>query len=166
MDNATTMRRTYELINGGDIEGFGALLADGFVEHEELPGLSPGREGVQELFRAYGLAFPDLRMDVLDLVERLHTERGRTVVMVLHDLNLAARYAGRLVAMRDGRIVASGPPGDVLTADLLREVFELDAHVVADPVSGTPLVVPIGRRHRRAAPARGGRGVPPGRRTA
>jgi iron complex transport system ATP-binding protein len=106
------------------------------------------------------------QVDVLDLVERLHTERGRTVVMVLHDLNLAARYAGRLVAMRDGRIVASGPPGDVLTADLLREVFELDAHVVADPVSGTPLVVPIGRRHRRAAPARGGRGVPPGRRTA
>ncbi|MGE0300542.1 ABC transporter ATP-binding protein [Pseudonocardia sp.] len=106
------------------------------------------------------------QVDVLDLVERLHTERGRTVVMVLHDLNLAARYAGRLVAMRDGRIVAAGPPGDVLTAELLREVFELDAHVVADPVSGTPLVVPIGRRHRRPGSSRGGRPAPPDRRTA
>ncbi|MGE3288440.1 MAG: ABC transporter ATP-binding protein [Pseudonocardia sp.] len=106
------------------------------------------------------------QVDVLDLVERLHTERGRTVVMVLHDLNLAARYAARLVAMRDGRIVASGPPREVLTAELLREVFELDAHVVTDPVSGTPLVVPIGRRHRRSSHPRGGLAAPPGRRTA
>jgi len=69
-------------------------------------------------------------------------------VMVLHDLNLAARYAGRLVAMRAGRIVASGTPGEVLTEDLLSDVFGLDARVVPDPVAGTPLVVPIGRRSR------------------
>jgi iron complex transport system ATP-binding protein len=72
--------------------------------------------------------------------------------MVLHDLNLAARYAGRLVAMRDGRIVADGRPEEVLTSELLRAVFELDAQVITDPVAGTPLVVPIGRRHRDAAP--------------
>jgi iron complex transport system ATP-binding protein len=86
------------------------------------------------------------QVDVLDLVHRLHAEAGRTVVMVLHDLNLAARYADRLVAMRDGRIVASGPPHEVITEDLLREVFGLDARVIADPVAGTPLVVPIGAR--------------------
>jgi iron complex transport system ATP-binding protein len=87
---------------------------------------------------------------VLDLVERLNREMGRTVVMVLHDLNLAARYAERLVAMRAGRIVASGTPAEVLTEDLLCEVLGLDARVVADPVAGTPLVVvvPIGRRGR------------------
>ena len=88
------------------------------------------------------------QVDVLDLVERLNRERGRTVVMVLHDLNLAARYAGRLVAMRAGRIVASGTPDEVLTEDLLCDVFGLDARVVPDPVTGTPLVVPIGRRSR------------------
>ena len=88
------------------------------------------------------------QVDVLDLVERLHREKGRTVVMVLHDLNLAARYAGRLVAMRDGAVVADGPPEEVLTASLLRTVFDLEARVIEDPVAGTPLVIPIGRRHR------------------
>jgi len=89
------------------------------------------------------------QVDVLDLVERLHTEAGRTVVMVLHDLNMAARYAQRLIAMRAGKIVAAGTPTEVLTEPLLREVFELDAQVLTDPVAGTPLVVPVGRRNRR-----------------
>ncbi|AHH93761.1 ABC transporter ATP-binding protein [Kutzneria albida] len=88
------------------------------------------------------------QVDVLDLVHRLHSELGRTVVMVLHDLNLAARYADRLVALRDGRVVAQGEPGEVLTESLLREVFDLEAKVIADPVAGTPLVVPVGSRHR------------------
>lgn len=90
------------------------------------------------------------QVDVLDLVERLHADAGRTVVMVLHDLNLAARYASRLVALCGGRIVAQGAPADVLTESMLREVFDLDARVVIDPVAETPLVVPIGRRHRRS----------------
>jgi iron complex transport system ATP-binding protein len=84
------------------------------------------------------------QLEVLELVRRLHREAGRTVVMVLHDLNLAARYADRLVAMRAGRIVAQGPPSAVLTEDLLAEVFGLAARVIPDPVSGSPLVVPIG----------------------
>lgn len=83
------------------------------------------------------------QVDVLDLVYRLHAERGTTVVMVLHDLNLAARYAGSLVAMRDGRVVARGTPAEVLTEPLLDEVFGLEARVIEDPVAGTPLVVPI-----------------------
>ncbi|WP_448624891.1 ABC transporter ATP-binding protein [Geodermatophilus sp. URMC 64] len=82
-------------------------------------------------------------VEVLDLVDRLHT-RGRTVVMVLHDLNLAARYADHLVAMRAGRIVAAGPPREVLTPDLLAEVFGLQAVVLPDPVSDGVLVVPVG----------------------
>ncbi len=84
------------------------------------------------------------QMEVLELVRRLHREAGRTVVMVLHDLNLAARFADRLVAMRDGRIVAAGPPAEIVTEELLAEVFGLAARVIPDPVSGSPLVVPIG----------------------
>ena len=88
------------------------------------------------------------QVDVLELVGRLHAELGRTVVVVLHDLNLAARYAERLVAMRDGVLVASGTPAEVLTEQLLADVFELEARVVPDPVTGTPMVVPV-RRLRR-----------------
>lgn len=85
------------------------------------------------------------QVDVLELVRRLNRERSRTVVMVLHDLNLAARYADHVVAMRDGRIVAAGPPADVVTERLLADVFDLEARVVPDPVTGTPHVVPVGR---------------------
>ncbi len=88
------------------------------------------------------------QVDVLDLVERLNREANRTVLMVLHDLNLAARYADHLIAMKDGKIVASGPPKQVLTEAMLSEVFGLEARVIPDPVSGSPLVVPIGSRHR------------------
>ncbi|TDD87410.1 ABC transporter ATP-binding protein [Saccharopolyspora karakumensis] len=86
------------------------------------------------------------QVDVLELVGRLHDESGRTVVMVLHDLNLAARYADRLVAMKEGAVVASGEPGEVLTEELLADVFDLRARVIPDPVAGTPMVVPIGGR--------------------
>ncbi|WP_407445796.1 ABC transporter ATP-binding protein [Rhodococcus sp. (in: high G+C Gram-positive bacteria)] len=86
-------------------------------------------------------------VEVLDLVDRLHSELGRTVVMVLHDLNLAVRYSDHLVVMKDGRIVRSGPPSEVISAELLAEVFDLDASVIEDPVSGRPLIIPIGTRH-------------------
>ncbi|GAA3158422.1 ABC transporter ATP-binding protein [Blastococcus jejuensis] len=85
------------------------------------------------------------QIDVLDLVFRLHADRGRTVVVVLHDLNLAARYAQRLVAMKDGALVASGTPAEVLTERLLADVFDLEARVIPDPVAGTPMVVPVRR---------------------
>ena len=86
------------------------------------------------------------QVDVLDLVDRLNREHGRTVVLVLHDLNLAARYASHLVAMRGGEVVAAGPPEHVVTAETVREVFGLECLVVPDPVCGTPLVVPVGGR--------------------
>ncbi|MFD5237035.1 ABC transporter ATP-binding protein [Streptomyces tendae] len=85
-------------------------------------------------------------VDVLDLVDDLH-ESGRTVVMVLHDLNLATRYSDNLVVMREGAILAQGHPRDVITADLLHEAFGLRAKVIDDPVGDRPLIVPIGRTH-------------------
>ncbi|GAA4832749.1 ABC transporter ATP-binding protein [Luteimicrobium xylanilyticum] len=82
-------------------------------------------------------------VDVLDLVVRLRSQ-GITVVTVLHDLSLAARYSDTVVVLQDGRVRAQGPPADVLDAGLLREVFGLDARVYPDPVDGRPTVVPVG----------------------
>lgn len=88
------------------------------------------------------------QIEVLDLVLDVNRESGTTVVMVLHDLDLACRYADHLVAMRAGRIVAQGAPADIVTADLVQEVFDLESLVLPDPVSGTPTVTAIGRHHR------------------
>ncbi|MEU1121558.1 MULTISPECIES: ABC transporter ATP-binding protein [unclassified Streptomyces] len=87
------------------------------------------------------------QVEVLDLVRQLAAptpqgEPGRTVVVVLHDLNQAARYADHLVAMKAGEVVAEGAPAKIVTRDLVREVFGLDCVVVPDPVTGSPLVVP------------------------
>jgi len=86
------------------------------------------------------------QLDVLDLVARLNRDEGRTLVLVLHDLNQAARFADHLVVMRDGAIAARGRPSEILTEQLLADVFALDARVIPDPVFGTPLVVPIASR--------------------
>ena len=86
-------------------------------------------------------------IEVLDLVDRLHDELGRTIVMVLHDLNLAIRYSDRLIVMKQGRIVTSGRPQDVISEELLLDVFGLEAAVIDDPMSDRPLIVPIGTRH-------------------
>ncbi|MFF3994161.1 ABC transporter ATP-binding protein [Streptomyces cyaneofuscatus] len=90
-------------------------------------------------------------IDVLDLVDDLH-ESGCTVVMVLHDLNLATRYSDNLIVMRAGSILAQGHPRDVITAELLHEAFGLQAKVIDDPVGDRPLIVPIGRTHVRLEP--------------
>lgn len=89
-------------------------------------------------------------VDVLDLVDDLH-ESGCTVVMVLHDLNLAARYSDNLIVMKAGSVLAQGHPREVLTAELLQEAFGLRAMVIDDPVGDRPLVVPIGRTHVQSA---------------
>jgi iron complex transport system ATP-binding protein len=85
------------------------------------------------------------QVDVLDLLGELNRGRGTTVVMVLHDLNLAARYSDHMVAMAAGRIVTRGTPAEVVTPQTIRDAFGLDARVVADPVCGTPMMVPVGR---------------------
>ncbi|MER0246361.1 ABC transporter ATP-binding protein [Streptomyces sp. HSW2009] len=91
------------------------------------------------------------QIDVLNLCADLHEEQGRTLVAVLHDLNHAARYATHLIAMRDGEIVAEGEPGEIVTAELVEQVFGLRCQVIDDPETGTPLVIPAARRSRRAA---------------
>jgi len=95
------------------------------------------------------------QIEVLDLLTDLNRDRGTTIVMVLHDLNLAARYADELVAMHDGRVHAIGDPDAVITEELVRDVFGLESRVIEDPLTGKPLVLPSGRHHVRA-------GVPTG----
>lgn len=82
------------------------------------------------------------QVEVLDLTRRLH-RAGRTVVLVLHELHLAFRYATHLIVMRSGRIVAQGHPNDVITADLIEDVFDLPCRIITDPVSNRPLVLPL-----------------------
>ncbi len=92
------------------------------------------------------------QVEMLDLLRDLNLRRGTTIVMVLHDLNLAARYADHLVALLDGEVAAEGGPNEVVTEEVVRTVFGLDSLVVDDPVSHTPLVVPVGRHHRKDTP--------------
>ena len=94
------------------------------------------------------------QVEVLDLITDLNRRDGTTVAIVLHDLNLAARYADHLIAMKDGQIAAQGSPADVVTAATVTSVFGLQCRVIPDPVSGTPMVVPVGRHHS-------GDGAPP-----
>lgn len=84
------------------------------------------------------------QVELLDLLADLNRQ-GRTVVAVLHDLNQACRYASHLVAMKDGAIVASGAPAEIFTEELVERVFGLASLIIADPVTGTPLLVPKGR---------------------
>jgi iron complex transport system ATP-binding protein len=83
------------------------------------------------------------QIEVLDLLAGLNQREGRTIVLVLHDLNLACRYAHHLVAMKDGAIVTEGAPADVITPDTVGDVFGLACQVIADPLTGTPLVLPV-----------------------
>ncbi len=87
------------------------------------------------------------QVEVLDLLTDLNRSRGTTIVMVLHDLNLAARYADELVAVRGGRVHAIGSPSEIVTAELVRDVFGLESRIITDPLSEKPLVLPSGRHH-------------------
>jgi iron complex transport system ATP-binding protein len=150
-----------------------ALTGTGELRHRPVDDLSGGQR--QRVWIAMALAqdtpimlldepttYLDLahRTDVLDLLAELNEAQGRTVVMVLHDLNEACRYADHVVAMAKGRIVDQGLPGDVITASLVEQVFGLACQVFPDPVTGTPLVVPLARRRARRSPL----ATPPGSR--
>ncbi|WP_076259114.1 ABC transporter ATP-binding protein [Intrasporangium flavum] len=93
------------------------------------------------------------QVDVLDLLRELNRTHGTTVVMVLHDLNLAARYADHVVALRDGRLVGSGAPRELVDESFVERVFGLASRVIADPVTGSPLVVPTSTHHQTGASA-------------
>jgi len=91
------------------------------------------------------------QVEVLDLVWELNRNQGRTVVMVLHDLGQACRYADYLVVMKDGRIMAAGSPNDIVTPTLLRDTFDLEACIAPDPMTGRPLVLPVHEAEIEAA---------------
>jgi len=107
MDHSAAQRKLYELLNDGDIEGFGALLADDFVEHEETPGLAPTREGVMEFFRMYRAAFPNLRFDPEDVLAS-----GDKVVT---RARVTGTHQGELMGMP-----ATGKDVDVQLVDIMR----------------------------------------------
>ncbi|BBI59872.1 iron-dicitrate ABC transporter ATP-binding protein [Vreelandella sulfidaeris] len=93
------------------------------------------------------------QIEVLDLLTDLNRERGTTIVMVLHELNLAARYADQLVAMANGDVYAVGPPEEILTEQMVREVFGLESRVIEDPVTGKPMMIPLGRHGKEVSKA-------------
>jgi iron complex transport system ATP-binding protein len=88
------------------------------------------------------------QIDVLDLLHDLNRKRGKTIVMVLHDLNHACRYADHLIAIKSGQIFAEGKPQDVVNAALVNDVFGLECHIMLDPITHTPMIIPIGRAHK------------------
>lgn len=107
MTHAATMRRAYDLINAGDIAGFGDLVADDFIEHEEIPGLEPTKEGVVALFTGYRAAFPDLHMTAEDVI----SEGDRTVARVTTTGTQTGDWMG---------IPASGKRIEVRLIDIMR----------------------------------------------
>ncbi|MNI74438.1 putative siderophore transport system ATP-binding protein YusV [compost metagenome] len=90
------------------------------------------------------------QVEILDLLTDLNRKLGTTIVMVLHDINLSARYADHIFALHQGKLVAEGTPGDVITSTLVKDIFGLDCTVIKDPVAGSPMVVPKGRYHIHA----------------
>lgn len=84
------------------------------------------------------------QLEVLTLLQDLNRKEGVTIVMVLHDINFAARYADHMIALHDGRIVVEGSPKEVVCKEVIQEVFDMDAEIIEDPVVGSPMVVPIG----------------------
>lgn len=90
--------------------------------------------------------FLDVRhqLEIMELVRLLNRERGMTIIVVLHDLNQAARYADRMIVLHKGRVAADGPPDQVLSVELLQEVFGILANIVEDPATGRPAILPYG----------------------
>lgn len=85
------------------------------------------------------------QIELLDLLHDLNTQQQKTIVMVLHDLNQACRYADHLIALRSGQVYAQGRPQSVMTEALVQTVFGLNSRVIPDPIAGTPLCIPISR---------------------
>lgn len=86
------------------------------------------------------------QLEILDLVQDLNRDQGKTIVLVLHDRNLAARYADYLIALKNGEVVTAGTPADVITSAVVEQVFGLSSEVIPDPLTGTPLVLSRPRR--------------------
>ncbi|MGT2906846.1 ABC transporter ATP-binding protein [Streptococcus dentiloxodontae] len=81
------------------------------------------------------------QLEILELLNRLNKESGKTIIMVLHDLNLSARFSDRLIAMKDGQVHYQGKAEEVMTSEILRDIFQIDAHIVSDPIHNKPTVL-------------------------
>ncbi|GGO53851.1 iron complex transport system ATP-binding protein [Roseovarius pacificus] len=125
------------------------------LEHRRVDRLSGGQrqrawialaiaQDTPALFLDEPTTFLDLphQIDILRLVNRLNQENGQTIVMVLHDINQACRYADRIIAMREGRVLFSGPPSEVVTPEALNTLFGMRMRLVPDAVGGAPVIVP------------------------
>ncbi len=84
------------------------------------------------------------QIEILDLLFKLNLQQDKTIVMVLHDINQACRYAEHLIALKSGKICAEGEPAKIISAALIKTVFGLKSCIIVDPVSGSPLCIPIG----------------------
>ncbi|MGD7045676.1 ABC transporter ATP-binding protein [Jeotgalibacillus proteolyticus] len=89
------------------------------------------------------------QVEILDLLTDLNRKYGTTIVMVLHDINLSARYADHIFALHEGQLVAEGQPSKIITSSLIENIFGLNCTVINDPISGSPYVIPIGRHHSK-----------------
>lgn len=151
--------RPFSLERPGDFEAARAALKEMDLadrEDRRLQELSSGERQRALIARALAqeprivlmdepTAFLDLkhRLQIYEILARLNREKGLTVVTTSHDLNLAARYGARLLVLDRGRLAADGPPDAVLTPRLLREVYETEARIERDPVTGALFVVPL-----------------------
>lgn len=89
------------------------------------------------------------QVEILDMLTDLNKKYGTTIVMVLHDINLSARYADHIFALHKGKLVAEGAPAEIITSSLIKDIFGLDCMVMQDPISDSPSVIPIGRHHNK-----------------
>jgi len=86
------------------------------------------------------------QIEILDLLQEMNENESRTIVMVLHDINLACRYADHIVAVKNGEIITQGTPSEVVDAAMIEEVFQLKSEVIMDPLYRTPMIIPYGKR--------------------
>ena len=89
------------------------------------------------------------QVEVLDILTDLNIKYSTTIVMVLHDINLSCRYADHLFAVKNGKLIAEGQPENILNEKLIKDVYNMEAKIITDPVSKSPMIVPIGRHNKK-----------------
>lgn len=82
------------------------------------------------------------QIEILDCTKRLNREKGTTIVMILHDINLSIRYADHILAMKNGKLIAQGKPEDIISEELMKEIYDLDSIIMKDPETQLPMVIP------------------------
>lgn len=89
------------------------------------------------------------QVEILDLLFELNKSQGTTIVMVLHDINLSSRYGDYIFALKKGKLIAEGRPKDIITKELMKEIYNLDCIIIEDPLTASPLIIPRGKHSHR-----------------